>query len=113
MTSWSIRTSPAVLVPSLARITRLPWLCRSLLHHAASTRRGQNPVAALVWRFRSSRRRLDRDHLGGVHVAVFPAGRDIFAVAKSGGAGAVGRLGLVLRGLGRGRTPRRGVGPHG
>src|SRR5262249_60198634 len=76
MTSWSIRPSAAVLVPSLARIPRLPWLCRSLLHHAASARRGQNRATTL------SCRRLDRRHLEGVHVAVVTVDRDIFAVAK-------------------------------
>src|SRR5262245_27002584 len=118
MTSWSIRTSPAVLVPSLARTTRLPWLFRSLLHHAASARRGQNRVAAAGdlplrrCRARSrkwqrpfarvdlpSRRRLDRDHLEGVHVAVFAADRDIFAVAKRVVAEAIAGLVVVLRGL--------------
>src|SRR5262249_33489935 len=107
MTSWSIRTSPAVLVPSLARITRLPWLCRSLLHHAASTRRGQNRAAVTVRTWQRSfarvelpsRRRLDRDHLEGVHVAVFAADRDIFAVAKCVVAEAIAGLVVVLRGL--------------
>src|SRR5215471_8680274 len=113
MTSWSIRTSPAVLVPSLARITRLPWLCRSLLHHAASTRRGQNRVAALVWLFRSSRRRLDRRHLEGVHVAVFAADRDIFAVAKCVVAEAIAGLVVVLRGLVVVEHPARVLGTAG
>src|SRR6516164_9021355 len=103
MTSWSMRTSPAVLVPSLARITRLPWLCRSLLHHAASTRRGQNRAAVTVQKWQRSfarvelpsRRRLDRDHLEGVHVAVFAADRDIFAVAKCVVAEAIAGLVVV------------------
>src|SRR5919198_603046 len=43
--SWSIRTSPAVLVPSLARIPRLPWLWRSF-YHAATRRDGQTHSVA-------------------------------------------------------------------
>src|SRR5262249_40971918 len=108
MTSWSMRTSPAVLVRSVARIARLPWLCRSLLHQSASARRGQNRVAALDQGNGSdhspiqhlpSRRRLDRDHLEGVHVAVFAADRDVFAVAKRVVAEAIPGLVVLLRRL--------------
>src|SRR5262252_3328320 len=121
MTSWSMRTSPAVLVPSLARITRLPWLCRSLLHHAASTRRGQNRAAVTVQKWQRSfarvelpsRRRLDRDHLEGVHVAVFAADRDIFAVAKRVVAEAIAGLVVVLRGLVVVEHPARVLGTAG
>src|SRR5262245_51257621 len=107
MTSWSIRTSAAVLAPSLARIPHLPWLCRSLLHHAASARRGQNRATTL------SCRRLDRRHLEGVHVAVVTADRDIFAVAKRVIAEAIAGLVVVLGGLVIVEHPARMLGAAG
>src|SRR5262249_56994194 len=110
----------------------LPWLCRSLLHHAASARRGQNRAAAregqAICRYGGtaldqskmaaiirrrptpSRRRLDRRHLEGVHVAVFAADRDIFAVAKRVVAEAIAGLVVVLRGLVIGEHPARVLG---
>src|SRR5262249_17464392 len=60
-----------------------------------------------------SRRRLDRDHLEGVHVAVFTADRDIFAVAKGVVAEAIAGLVVVLRGLVIVEYPARVLGAAG
>src|SRR5262245_47946992 len=60
-----------------------------------------------------SRRRLDRDHLEGMHVAVFAADRDIFAVAKRVVAEAIAGLVVVLRGLVIVETTARGLGTAG
>src|SRR5262252_10654180 len=60
-----------------------------------------------------SRRRLDRDHLAGVHVAVFAADRDLFAVAKRVVAEAIAGLVVVLRGLVVVEHPARVLGAAG
>src|SRR5262245_16567448 len=60
-----------------------------------------------------SRRRLDRRHLEGVHVAVFAADRDIFAVAKRVVAEAIAGLVVVLRGLVIVEHPARVLGAAG
>src|SRR5262249_37179531 len=54
-----------------------------------------------------------RDHLEGVHVAVFAADRDIFAVAKCVVAEAIAGLVVVLRGLVVVEHPARVLGTAG
>src|SRR5262249_27901116 len=75
--------------------------------------RSNNGNDHLLARHTRSRRRLDRDHLEGVHVAVFTADRDIFAVAKGVVAEAIAGLVVVLRGLVIVEYPARVLGAAG
>src|SRR3974377_1512709 len=79
MTSWSIRTSPAVLVPSLARMGLFSdsWLRQPEI-------------------FKLLRRGLDRGDHKGVQRAVLVADRDILAGSENVVAEAVSGLVVIL-----------------